>query len=250
MIICKSPAELEVMDHCNRIARRILKELGELIKPGRTTKEIDRYVEKRARQEKAIPAFKGYRGFPASICTSLNSQVVHGIPSDKCVLEEGDIISLDFGILLEGFYGDAAVTYPVGVISEGAKKLIEVTKRCLEQGIAQAKARNKISDISYAVQTFAQESGFSVVKEFVGHGIGHQLHEEPQIPNYGKPGMGPEISEGMTLAIEPMVNAGTDQITIQDDGWTAVTKDGALSAHFELSVAIRDGHPWILGEEE
>ncbi len=249
MIICKSPTELEVMDHCNRIARMILKELEEFIEPGRTTKEIDRYVEKRAREERAVPAFKGYRGYPASICTSVNSQVVHGIPSDQCVLEEGDIISLDFGVLLEGFYGDAAVTYPIGAISDDARRLIEVTKRCLEQGIKQARTGNRISDISHAVEAFAQRNGFSVVRDFVGHGIGRQLHEEPQVPNYGRPGMGPEISEGMTLAIEPMVNAGSDQIAIQDDGWTAVTKDGALSAHFELSVAIRDGHPWILGEE-
>jgi methionyl aminopeptidase len=249
MIICKSQSELLIMDRCNRIARKILAELQEMIKPGTTTKEIDRYAERRARKENALPAFKGYRGYPASICTSVNNQIVHGIPSDACSLKEGDIISLDFGILMEGFYGDAAVTYPVGSVAEKASKLMDVTKRCLEEGIQHAKSGNRISDISHAVETLAQSNGFSVVRDFVGHGIGSSLHEEPQVPNYGEPGRGPEITEGMVLAIEPMINAGTHEVAIEDDGWTAVTKDGDLSAHFELSVAIRNGNPWVLGEE-
>ncbi|MEW5807241.1 MAG: type I methionyl aminopeptidase [Acidobacteriota bacterium] len=249
MIICKSPAELIIMDRCNKIVRKILRELGEMIRPGLTTKEIDRYAEERARQEGAVAAFKGYRGFPASICTSVNNQIVHGIPSERCSLKEGDIISLDFGILMDGFYGDAAITYPVGRISETAKKLIEVTKGALMTGIEHAKSGERISDISHAIQCYAQARGFSVVKEFVGHGIGSALHEDPQIPNYGEPGRGPEISNGMVLAIEPMINAGTDEVLIENDGWTAVTKDGELSAHFELSVGIKNGRPWILGEE-
>lgn len=249
MIICKSPSELMIMDRCNRIARKILTELKEIIKPGMTTKDIDRYAEVRAKQEGAVAAFKGYRGFPASICTSVNSQVVHGIPSEECFLKEGDIISLDFGVLMNGFYGDAAVTYPIGQVSEKAGQLIEVTKEALRAGIGHAKQGERVSDISYAIQCCAQGRGFSVVKEFVGHGIGSSLHEDPQVPNYGEPGRGPEISDGMVLAIEPMINAGTDEVTIEDDGWTAVTRDGELSAHFELSVAIRNGRPWILGEE-
>lgn len=250
MIICKSPSELIVMDNCNRIARTILAELKELAKPGVKTAEIDRYAEKRAKEAGAMPAFKGYRGYPSSICTSVNNQIVHGIPSDTCTLREGDIISLDFGILMNGFYGDAAVTYPVGKVSEKASWLIDVTRCCLKEGIEHAKSGNRISDISHAIQTFAQVNGFSVVRDFVGHGIGSSLHEEPQVPNYGEPGRGPEISEGMVLAIEPMVNAGSHEVAIKDDGWTAVTRDGDLSAHFELSVAIKDGSPWILGEEE
>lgn len=249
MIVCKSPSELLIMERCNKLARKILNELEEMIKPGITTKDIDRFAEERSKKEDGVPAFKGYRGFPASICTSLNEEVVHGIPSDQVVLEEGDIVSLDFGILMDGFYGDAAVTYPVGHVSEKARKLIEVTKKALKAGIDKAVAGGRVSDISHAIQTAAEGKGFSVVKDFVGHGIGSSLHEDPQIPNYGDPGKGPIILEGMVFAIEPMINAGKDAINISEDGWTAATKDGELSAHFELSVAIKDGKPWILGEQ-
>ncbi len=249
MIICKSLSELLIMEKCNKLARKILSELEEMVKPGITTKDIDRFAEERSKSGGGIPAFKGYRGFPASICTSVNEEVVHGIPSDKVVLKEGDIISLDFGILMDGFYGDAAVTYSVGHISEKATNLIDVTKRALQAGIDKAVAGGRVSDISNAVQTVAEGNGFSVVKDFVGHGIGSSLHEDPQIPNYGDAGKGPIISEGMVFAIEPMVNAGKSEITISQDGWTAFTKDGELSAHFELSVAIKDGKPWILGEQ-
>jgi methionyl aminopeptidase len=250
MIICKSPSELNIMERCNRVVRKILGELEEMIKPGITTKDIDRFAEERSKAEGGIPAFKGYRGFPASICTSVNDEVVHGIPTEKVVLKEGDIISLDFGICIDGFYGDAAVTYPVGSVSQKAGELIEVTENALQAGIDKALAGRRISDISHAIQSVAESNGFSVVKEFVGHGIGSSLHEDPQIPNYGDPGKGPVIAEGMVFAIEPMVNAGEGSIRIANDGWTAVTKDGELSSHFELSVAIKDGKPWILGRQE
>jgi methionyl aminopeptidase len=238
-----------IMERCNGVVRKILAQLEEMIKPGITTKDIDRFAEERSKAEGGVPAFKGYRGFPASICTSVNDEVVHGIPSDKVVVKEGDIISLDFGILMDGFYGDAAVTYPVGNVSQGASQLIAATKRALQAGIDNAVAGKRVSDISHAVQSVAESNGFAVVKEFVGHGIGSSLHEDPQIPNYGDPGKGPVITEGMVFAIEPMINAGADGIRIANDGWTAATKDGQLSAHFELSVAIKNGKPWILGEQ-
>jgi methionyl aminopeptidase len=238
-----------IMERCNGVVRKILAQLEEMIKPGITTKDIDRFAEERSIAEGGVPAFKGYRGFPASICTSVNDEVVHGIPSDKVVLKEGDIISLDFGILMDGFYGDAAVTYPIGHVSQKASKLIAATKQALRAGIDKAVAGKRVSDISHAVQSVAEGSGFAVVKEFVGHGIGSSLHEDPQIPNYGDPGKGPVITEGMVFAIEPMINAGADSIRIANDGWTAVTKDGQLSAHFELSVAVKNGKPWILGEQ-
>lgn len=250
MIICKSPSELHILERCNRVVRKILGELEEMIKPGITTKDIDLFAEERSKAEGGIPAFKGYRGFPASICTSVNDEVVHGIPSENTKLKAGDIISLDFGICIDGFYGDAAVTYPVGSVSQKAAELIEVTENALHAGIKRAVAGGRISDISHTIQSVAESNGFSVVKEFVGHGIGSSLHEDPQIPNYGDPGKGPVIAEGMVFAIEPMVNAGGDGIRIADDGWTALTKDGELSSHFELSVAIKDGKPWILGAQE
>ncbi len=249
MIICKSPSELLILERCNRLVRKILAELEEMIKPGITTKDIDRFAEEKSKAEGGIPAFKGYRGFPASICTSVNDEIVHGIPSEKVVLKEGDIISLDFGIFMDGYYGDAAVTYPVGNVSQKAIELIGVTKNALHAGIEKAVAGGRVSDISSAIQAVAERNGFSVVKEFVGHGIGSSLHEDPQIPNYGDPGKGPIIAEGMVFAIEPMVNAGGDDIRIANDGWTAVTKDGELSSHFELSVAIKNGEPCILGEQ-
>ena len=211
--------------------------LEALVRPGISTREIEQYVERMVIDHGAVPAFKGYRNYPASVCTSVNDQVVHGIPS-SLVLNDGDIISIDLGVLLDGFYGDGAVTLPVGRVSPLAERLIRVTEEALSQGIRTAKPGNRVSDISHAIQKQVEMNGFSVVRAFVGHGIGRTLHEEPQVPNFGEPGHGPRLREGMTLAIEPMVNAGGYDISILDDGWTAVTADGSLSAHFEHTIAI------------
>lgn len=207
------------------------------VEPGVTTQEIDEFAESYILSKGARPAFKGYRGYPASVCASLNEQVVHGIPS-KRKLKEGDIISLDIGVYYRGFYGDAAITLPIGKVNNQAIKLLSVTEQALHAGIEKAVIDNRLSDISFAVQNHVESHGFSVVRNFVGHGIGRELHEEPQIPNFGKPGEGPKLREGMTLAIEPMVNAGSWEVVILKDGWTAVTKDNSLSAHFEHTVAI------------
>ena len=220
-----------------RIVADVLKGIREHIVPGVTTRELDKYVESQIRARGARPAFKGYRGYPASVCTSVNEQVVHGIPSSMKV-QNGDIISLDVGVFHKGFYGDAAVTVPVGQVSTEAEKLITVTEKALEAGMEQSIAGNRLSDISSAIQKCVEAEGFSVVRNFVGHGIGRDLHEEPQIPNFGRPGDGPELMPGMTLAIEPMVNAGGWEVIILNDGWTAVTKDRSLSAHFEHTIAI------------
>jgi methionyl aminopeptidase len=222
-----------------RIVAEVLEGIKSRVAPGLTTKEIDSYVESFILSRSAKPAFKGYRGYPASVCTSINEQVVHGIPS-KRKLKEGDIISLDVGVHYNGFFGDAAITLPVGKISEKAQKLLDSTEQALVKGIAQAVPGNRLSDISAAVQQHVESQGFSVVRSFVGHGIGHELHEEPQVPNFGNPGEGPVLKEGMTLAIEPMVNEGNWGVIILDDGWTAVTKDSSLSAHFEHTVAVTE----------
>lgn len=228
-----------------RIVAEVFEGIKKLIAPGITTKELDGYVESSILSRKAEPAFKGYRGYPASVCTSVNEQVVHGIPSQS-VLREGDIISLDIGVYFKGFYGDAAVTLPVGKIDRKAAKLLSVTEKALNVGIEKAVAGNRLSDISYAIQKHTESNGFSVVRNFVGHGIGRELHEEPQIPNFGNPGEGPQLMEGMTLAIEPMVNAGGWEVRILKDGWTAVTKDSSLSAHFEHTVAVTKNGQRIL----
>jgi methionyl aminopeptidase len=253
--VLKSPAEIALMDRANRIVRDVLAELRERIRPGVTTQEIDAYAEKRIREEGATPAFKGYphRGdghdFPGTACTSVNSEVVHGIPSPDVVLREGDIVSVDLGCVYRGYFGDAAETYPVGEVSEEASRLLEVTRRALELGIAEARLGNRVSDIGYAVQSHVEANGFSVVREFVGHGIGSKLHEEPQIPNFGQPGRGTRLAPGMVLAIEPMVNAGGPEVMLSaSDGWTARTRDGSLSAHFEISVAVTADGPMRLGE--
>jgi len=222
-----------------RIVAEVLEGIKSRVAPGLTTKEIDSYVESFILSRSAKPAFKGYRGYPASVCTSINEQVVHGIPS-KRKLKEGDIISLDVGVHYNGFFGDAAITLPVGKISDKAQKLLDSTEQALVKGIAQAVPGNRLSDISAAVQQHVESQGFSVVRSFVGHGIGHELHEEPQVPNFGNPGEGPVLKEGMTLAIEPMVNEGNWGVIILDDGWTAVTKDSSLSAHFEHTVAVTE----------
>ena len=245
MIICKSPAELERMREANQLVARILEELASMVEPGVTTADLDAAAESKVRAAGAEPAFKGYRGYPATLCASVNEQVVHGIPS-KRPLVAGDIVSLDMGVRLRGFFGDSAVTVPVGVVSDDVRRLLRVTQEALDKGIGQVRVGGRISDIGHAIQTHVEASGFSVVREFVGHGIGAALHEEPQIANYGEPGRGPRLAEGMTLAIEPMVNMGKPSVRVLADGWTAVTKDGSLSAHFEHTVAVTKGGPMIL----
>jgi methionyl aminopeptidase len=237
LIVLKSEDEIKRMAEACRIVAEVLGGIEKIIAPGVMTKEIDEFAESFIRSKGAKPAFKGYRGYPSSVCTSINEQVVHGIPSST-KLRNGDIISLDIGVNYRGFFGDAALTMPVGTIGKEAERLVAVTERALRAGMERAVAGNRISDISASIQRCAESEGFSVVRTFVGHGIGRELHEEPQIPNYGRPGEGPEIREGMTLAIEPMVNAGGWEVSILKDGWTAVTKDRKLSAHFEHTVAV------------
>jgi len=245
MIILKSRSEIEKMRKSNTIVAVILEELRKKIRPGVKTIELDRLSEELALKKGARPAFKGYRGYPYSLCASVNSEVVHGMPSDK-ELKEGDIVSLDFGILNDGYYGDAAVTVPVGEITPAAKRLLRVTEEALYRGIAEVKAGNRIGDISAAIQGHVEAAGYSVVRDLVGHGIGKSLHEDPQVPNYGTSGRGVELKPGMVFAIEPMVNEGTYRVEILRDGWTVVTADGKLSAHFEHSVAITENGPVIL----
>jgi len=249
MIIYKSREEIETMDRCNRVVAQILAALAKAVAPGVTTAELDRLTEKMCRDAAVRPAFKGYRGYPCVLCASVNEEVVHGIPSAKKVLKEGDIVGLDFGVVLEGYYGDAAVTVPVGRISREADDLLRVTRESLRKGIQAARAGARLSDISAAVQAHVEAQGYSVVREFVGHGIGTSLHEDPQVPNYGTPGSGPVLKEGLALAIEPMVNVGGPAVRIHTDGWTASTLDGSLSAHFERSIAITEDGPLLLGGE-
>ena len=245
MIVCKSPEEVAKMRAANALVAGVLGELKETVKPGMTAQELDEVAEMRVREAGATPAFKGYHGYPATLCVSINEAVVHGIPSAR-KLVEGDIVSIDMGVVLDGYYGDAALTVGVGAISDAAAELLDVTRDALHLAIDCARVGRRVSDLGYAVQTHVESRGYSVVREFVGHGIGTQLHEEPQIPNYGKPGRGPYLKEGMVLAIEPMVNAGRAAVRVLDDGWTAVTADGSLSAHFEHSVAVSKDGPVIL----
>lgn len=246
MIILKTPDEIEIMARASKLVAETLQALKREVRPGVTTEELDRIAEDFIRSRGGIPAFKGYRNYPKTLCASVNEQVVHGIPS-KRVLKEGDVIGLDLGAIVEGFYGDAAVTVPVGAIHPRVAELLQVTEDALYKGIEQAVVGNRLSDISHAVQRHAEAAGFSVVTDFVGHGIGRQLHEEPQVPNYGKPGQGPRLQVGMVLAIEPMVNVGASEVRVLDDQWTAVTQDGSLSAHFEHTIAIQaSGPPRIL----
>jgi methionyl aminopeptidase len=245
MITIRTKREIEIMRKSNRLVAQVLQKLREAIKPGITTMELDKIAECSIRKAGAIPAFKGYRGYPASLCASVNEEVVHGIPGPR-TLKEGDIVSLDLGAYLNGYYGDAAITFPVGTVNEEAKKLLEVTEKALYRGIEQAKSGNRLFDISHAIQSWVESFGFSVVRDFVGHGIGRNLHEEPQVPNFGSPHQGPRLSPGMVLAIEPMINVGTWEVKILKDGWTVVTSDGNLSAHFEHTIAITEGRPDIL----
>jgi methionyl aminopeptidase len=247
VIIYKSRNEIETMDRCNRVVLQILAALARQVKPDVTTLDLDQTAERMCREAGVRPAFKGYRGYPRVLCASVNDEVVHGIPSAKSVLKEGDIIGLDFGVILDGYYGDAAVTVGVGRVAPEAESLMATTRESLLKGIAVARPGNRLSDVSAAVQRHAEARGYSVVREFVGHGIGTALHEDPQVPNYGTPGSGPVLKEGLVLAIEPMVNAGGPDVRVHNDGWTASTVDGSLSAHFERSVAITGDGPWVLG---
>ena len=245
MIVCKSPAEIEKMRASAALVAEVLAELAAMVKPGVSTHDLDVAAERMVRDAGAEPAFKGYRGYPCTLCASVNEQVIHGIPS-KHPMAEGDIVSLDMGVKLNGYFGDSAVTVPVGRVSPQAETLLRVTQEALEKGIAQVRLGGRVSDIGHAIQTHVEAHGFSVVREFVGHGIGTSLHEDPQIANYGNPGSGPRLAEGMTLAIEPMVNVGRQQVKMLSDGWTAVTKDGSLSAHFEHTVAVTKNGPLVL----
>jgi methionyl aminopeptidase len=247
MVILKQPEEINKARASNRIVAEALSVLREKVKPGVTTREMDKIAEGIAEKRGAKPAFKGYRGFPYSLCTSVNEEVVHGMPSNR-VLVEGDIIGLDYGIYYQGFYGDAAITLPVGRVSEQANRLMQVTEQSLNAAISQAMDGNRLGDISAAVQETVEAGGYSVVRDFVGHGIGKSLHEDPQIPNFGKRGRGIELKKGMILAIEPMVNAGKYKVKILADGWTVVTEDESLSAHFEHSVALTENGPEILSK--
>jgi len=245
MIHIKTPAEIEIMRQNNRLVACTLQKLRKAAKPGVTTKELDEIAEYSIRAAGAEPAFKGYRGYPASLCVSVNEEVVHGIP-DSRQLREGEIVSLDLGAYLNGYYGDAAITVPVGQVSDEAGRLLEVTQQALAKGIEQATHGNRLFDISHAIQSWVEAHGLSVVRDYVGHGIGRSLHEDPQIPNFGPPHHGPRLRPGMVLAIEPMINVGTWQVKVLDDGWTVVTADRSLSAHFEHTIAITDGKADIL----
>jgi methionyl aminopeptidase len=246
MIVLKTEGEIELLEQANRVVHDVLDAMEELVAPGVTTRELDRVAEERIRAAGGVPAFLGYRGFPASLCTSINDEIIHGIPNDR-PLREGDIVGIDCGVMYKGYFGDAARTFAVGEVSPEAQSLLDVTRECLERAVEQVRPGGRLSDIGHAVQTHAEAHGFSVVREFVGHGVGAALHEEPNVPNYGKPGRGPKLKPGMVLAIEPMINAGRPGVTMDADGWTARTEDGSLSAHFEYSVAVTARGARVLG---
>lgn len=250
MIILKSAAELDTMSRANRLVHEVLHRVSDAASPGVSTAELDRLAEDLIRDAGARPAFKGYKGFPATLCTSINDVIVHGIPSPAARLREGDVVSIDCGVVLDGYYGDSAVTVAVGEPSPEADKLIDVTRQCLLDAIAQVRPGGRLGDLGAAVERRAEGAGFGVVREFVGHGIGTSLHEEPQVPNYGVAGRGQLMKPGLVIAIEPMITGGSWRVRIDDDGWTARTEDGKLAAHFEYSVAVtEDGHR-VLGLEE
>jgi methionyl aminopeptidase len=246
MIICKSAAEIEKLRRSGRMVRQVLGEIREHARPGATTLELEKFVARRFKELGARSAFKGYRGYPCVLCASVNDEIIHGIPSDRRTLKEGDILSLDTGVILDGYYGDSAITIPIGAISESAQRLMKVTEEALELALDKVRLGNRLGDVSATVQHHAEKNGYTVVREFVGHGIGKSMHEEPQIPNYGQPGHGPLLKEGMVFAIEPMVNAGGPGVRVLDDNWTAVTADGKLSAHFEHMVAVTQNGPDVL----
>jgi len=245
MIIIKSPREIEQLKRSNAIVAEVFEKLKRMIAPGITTKELDQVAEEYILSKGGRPAFKGYRGFPATLCISINEEVVHGIPGQRR-LKEGDIVSIDGGVNFGGYFGDSAITLPVGEVDPESKRLLEVTEKALTLGIEKAKIGNRLFDISYAIQRWVESRGFSVVRDFVGHGIGKDLHEEPQIPNFGSPHQGPRLEKGMVFALEPMVNEGTYEVRVLSDGWTVVTADGKRSAHFEHTISITDDGAEIL----
>ena len=245
-IILKDQKEIEILRKANSIVAWVLNKLKENLVEGITTYDLDQMAEQEIEKKGGKPAFKGYRGYPATLCISLNNEIVHGIPRKDRVLKQGDLVSMDVGVVYDGYIGDAAISATVGQASPEAARLIKVTENALMQGIAQARPKNRLGDISHAIQRVVEKAGYSVVKQFVGHGVGKSLHEPPEIPNYGRKGRGPVLKPGMVLAIEPMVNMGSHEVKILEDGWTAVTKDGSLSAHFEHSVAITKHGPIIL----
>ena len=246
MVICKSPAELEKMHRAGLVVWGALQKMRAMVRPGLATKELDEFAETYSAGQLARPAFKGYRGYPGSVCVSVNKEVVHGIPSPDRRLADGDIVSLDFGVEIEGYFADAALTVPVGKVSPEREKLLRVTRESLDRAIEKVQPGNRLGDVSWAVQEWVERHGFSVVREFVGHGIGTKMHEEPQVPNYGAAGQGMRLQEGLVLAIEPMVNAGKPAVRVLEDDWTAVTADGSDSAHFEHTIAVTKDGPWIL----
>jgi methionyl aminopeptidase len=248
-IVCKSSSEIEKMRRSGRIVRQVLEATREAVAPGRSTMDLERIADRTIRDLGAKPAFKGYYNYPCVLCTSINEEIVHGIPSEQRMLKSGDIVSIDCGVVLDGYYGDAAITVAVGDhLDPKLQKLLDVTRQSLEHGIEAARVGNSVGDVGAAVQEVVEANGFSVVREFVGHGIGTKLHEEPQVPNYGKRGYGPKLRDGMVLAIEPMVNMGRPETRVLDDKWTAVTEDGSYSAHFEHCIAVTRNGPVILTE--
>jgi methionyl aminopeptidase len=247
-IVCKSPSELEKMRRSGHAVREVLETVKAMVRPGITTMDLEKVADEKIRELGGTPAFKGYYDYPCVLCTSVNQEIVHGIPSEKRVLKDGDIVSIDCGVVLDGYYGDSAITVPVGEVKPELTKLLEVTEQSLYKGIEKMLVGNTVQDVGSAVQDWVEKHGFSVVREFVGHGIGTKLHEDPQVPNYGVPGHGPKLREGMVLAIEPMVNAGKPGARVLDDKWTAVTEDGSYSAHFEHCVAVTKNGPLILTE--
>lgn len=250
MIFLKSPSEIEAMHRANRVVHRVLDAVRSAAAPGVSTAELDELAEELIVRADGRPAFKGYRGFPASLCTSVNDEIVHGIPSRSVRLKEGDLLSIDCGVVLDGYVGDAATTFGVGQVSPGAQRLMDVTRRCLDDAVAAVAPGGRLGDVGAAVQRCAEESGYGVVREFVGHGIGSSMHEDPQVPNYGIAGHGQVMKQGLVIAIEPMITEGTWRIRVDDDGWTARTGDGKLAAHFEFSVAVTHDGRRILGIEE
>jgi len=249
MIVCRSAAEIEKLRRSGRIVRQVLDQVRSLVAPGVTTMDLERAAERKIKELGAKPAFKGYYNYPCVLCTSVNEEIVHGIPSERRALKPGDIVSIDCGVVLDGYYGDAAITVPVGdSLTPEMRKLLEVTEASLYKGIEQVRVGSAVGDVGAAVQEYVEANGFSVVRDFVGHGIGTKLHEEPQVPNFGSRGHGPRLREGMVLAIEPMVNYGKPGTRVLDDNWTAVTADGSCSAHFEHCVAVTKDGPLILTE--